>query len=346
MHRKDNKRMGLLSYIKGDRKGRKAHNLEREAMQDPFLADALEGYGNVADPELDIRLDRMEKAIEAMSQPVIRDYMSGEHVMPHSKAGYPAVYAAAKRPADDYDMGGNAARTSGQSRSSRRRRRSYVFWLCAAAVMLFVCTISFELGILSGEKHNALIAMNDMEQVTVDMPQAPATDMACYEQEPMIIPETSSAENSAKQLASDAVESAARHSSTPAATDSPGTAAANRREQAKQDKAEHKTTACKMGRRNETVHFNACNTVPHPVAGYKAYYEYIYERLELPSGPETDGLNGIAVLSFNVDENGQPGDFMIVECSSRQVAELIIEIMKDCGTWTGSGPVPSFTLVY
>ncbi|MDR2764461.1 MAG: energy transducer TonB [Tannerella sp.] len=34
----------LLKYIQGERKGKEAHRLEREAMQDPFLAEALEGF--------------------------------------------------------------------------------------------------------------------------------------------------------------------------------------------------------------------------------------------------------------------------------------------------------------
>ncbi|GHT40666.1 hypothetical protein FACS189437_06580 [Bacteroidia bacterium] len=39
--------MSLLQYIQGVRKGQEAHHLEREAMHNPFLADALEGYDKV-----------------------------------------------------------------------------------------------------------------------------------------------------------------------------------------------------------------------------------------------------------------------------------------------------------
>ncbi|MBY2899699.1 hypothetical protein AE938_12675 [Bacteroides fragilis] len=48
--------MKLLDYIRGDRKGKEAHRLEKEAMRDPFLADALEGYsrvGNGADEQIE-----------------------------------------------------------------------------------------------------------------------------------------------------------------------------------------------------------------------------------------------------------------------------------------------------
>jgi len=39
--------MNILDYIKGQRKGKEAHRLEKEAMNDPFLSDALEGFENV-----------------------------------------------------------------------------------------------------------------------------------------------------------------------------------------------------------------------------------------------------------------------------------------------------------
>ena len=39
--------MSLLAYIQGKRKGKTAHDIERQAMQDPFLADALDGFDSV-----------------------------------------------------------------------------------------------------------------------------------------------------------------------------------------------------------------------------------------------------------------------------------------------------------
>lgn len=39
--------MKLLDYIRGIRKGKEAHRLEKESMKDPFLADAMDGYRQV-----------------------------------------------------------------------------------------------------------------------------------------------------------------------------------------------------------------------------------------------------------------------------------------------------------
>lgn len=54
--------MKLIDYITGNRKGREARRIEREAMDDPFLRDALEGYDAVpGDPTDAIR--RMQRRV-------------------------------------------------------------------------------------------------------------------------------------------------------------------------------------------------------------------------------------------------------------------------------------------
>lgn len=50
--------MKLLDYIRGTRKGKEAHRLQKEAMQDPFLADAMDGYDRAG--------ENQEQQIEAL----------------------------------------------------------------------------------------------------------------------------------------------------------------------------------------------------------------------------------------------------------------------------------------
>lgn len=54
--------MKLLNYIRGLRKGKEAHRLEKEAMQDPFLADAMDGYNSIGESQ--------EKQIELLRKRV------------------------------------------------------------------------------------------------------------------------------------------------------------------------------------------------------------------------------------------------------------------------------------
>ena len=67
--------MKLLDYIRGARKGKEAHRLEKEAMRDPFLADALEGYsrvGNGADEQIEeLRLRIRARAVRKRNHAVV-----------------------------------------------------------------------------------------------------------------------------------------------------------------------------------------------------------------------------------------------------------------------------------
>ena len=55
--------MKLYDYIFGGRRGRDANSLEREAMTDPFLADALEGYDSVSGNHAD-KLTELSQIID------------------------------------------------------------------------------------------------------------------------------------------------------------------------------------------------------------------------------------------------------------------------------------------
>lgn len=54
--------MSLFNYIRGNRKGKEAHRLEKDAMTDPFLADALEGFDTVDDDHM-ARLAALQKKL-------------------------------------------------------------------------------------------------------------------------------------------------------------------------------------------------------------------------------------------------------------------------------------------
>lgn len=58
--------MKFLNYIHGNRKGKEAHRIEKDAMEDPFLADAIEGYDSIPGNHAK-RIARMRSAITARS---------------------------------------------------------------------------------------------------------------------------------------------------------------------------------------------------------------------------------------------------------------------------------------
>lgn len=58
--------MKFIDYIHGSRKGKDAHRIEKDAMDDPFLAEAIEGYDSIRGNHAD-RIARMQSAITARS---------------------------------------------------------------------------------------------------------------------------------------------------------------------------------------------------------------------------------------------------------------------------------------
>lgn len=60
--------MKLLDYIRGIRKGKDAHRLEKESMQDPFLADALDGYLEV-EGDHEAQIQKLQERVQLASTP-------------------------------------------------------------------------------------------------------------------------------------------------------------------------------------------------------------------------------------------------------------------------------------
>jgi outer membrane biosynthesis protein TonB len=60
--------MKLFQYIQGERKGKAINHLEKEAMKDPFLADALEGFDKVTDNDHVLRIEEMRAKILHQTQ--------------------------------------------------------------------------------------------------------------------------------------------------------------------------------------------------------------------------------------------------------------------------------------
>ena len=64
--------MKLLDYIKGQRKGKDAHRIEKDSMKDPFLYEALEGFDSINDNHIE-RINYLQSRLRNQSKkkPVI-----------------------------------------------------------------------------------------------------------------------------------------------------------------------------------------------------------------------------------------------------------------------------------
>lgn len=63
--------MNIIDYLKGNRKGFEANRLEKDAMRDPFLQEALEGFDAVDDDHM-ARLSALQQQLGGASQPETR----------------------------------------------------------------------------------------------------------------------------------------------------------------------------------------------------------------------------------------------------------------------------------
>ena len=63
--------MNVKEYIQGQRHGKKANQLERQAMDDPFLQDAIDGFDSVEGDHLSV-IEKLEKRVSSTRKPISR----------------------------------------------------------------------------------------------------------------------------------------------------------------------------------------------------------------------------------------------------------------------------------
>ena len=130
--------MKLLRYIQGLRKGKDAHRIERDAMTDSFLADALDGFDEVDGNHAE-RIERMQRRIAQLSQ---KDH----HMAAARAAAKKAVLSEvvmedfSAEACDEKEMLVAEPIKSEAPIVEKKKRRSLVVWLAAAAVLLFIAT--------------------------------------------------------------------------------------------------------------------------------------------------------------------------------------------------------------
>lgn len=59
--------MKFLDYIKGQRKGKDAHRIEKDSMKDPFLYEAIDGFDSIDDNHIE-RINNIQNRLKAKSK--------------------------------------------------------------------------------------------------------------------------------------------------------------------------------------------------------------------------------------------------------------------------------------
>ena len=168
--------MQLKDYIQGNRKGKEANRLERDAMNDPFLQDALEGFDAVTGDHAQI-ISRLENKINNPAAEITQN--------------------------DDLSI---------DARKPRQNRKGYYYWSVAASILLIIGFGFFFLWD-SNEQMPTIVMIQSPEKEAiqveemVSMPEEPETPVphspapALSEQVTRELPDMASRASAVKQSA-------------------------------------------------------------------------------------------------------------------------------------------------
>ena len=250
--------MSLINYINGLRHGKDAHQLEREAMQDPFLSDAIDGYDLVKESQIE-RLGDMRRRI---------------------------------------------------SHKAVRTNRQFTYAGIAASLVAFV---AFGCYLLFNEKSESFLAENIVEDKPVSM------SAMIEENEDFVsaINDHSAGDSSdiavvAIDIPKDDEKEKPQELIIPASLDKV-------------------LSQSDISQTNKKV---AKLETPEPEVGWKNYKKYLKDSLHHPSDVDCAKLKGIVVVTFNVDEDGKPYDFIISKSLCPDADAEAIRLIKDGCLWT------------
>lgn len=282
--------MKLWQYIQGNRRGKEAHLIEKEAMKDPFLADALEGYENVSGNH-QREANKLQKNIIKRQKQI-------------------AANAAGKKP---FNLKGWAIAAS-------------VLLVVGAGAWFMLNDFQFskeshtpppstpradlakapEPVIATSQTEDADSILPISPQQPMAMAAAPTTSVVPTEA-PVVVKEESKKEEK-KQIEEEKTVIA-----TPEATVTPPAAVA----------AEAPVAAT---RNTESISTASPNSEPE--AGLEAYHSYIKRNLVRPTDDECRNVKGTVIVEFKVGQSGRPYNIRVSQglCTSinKEAIRLII----------------------
>jgi len=299
--------MKLRHYIKGSRKGKEANRLEREAMTDPFLAEALEGYDKMPDAHVE-RIDVMRKRISTNTRKrhktIYTWSVAASIIVVFSLGGYFLLQNT------KYSNPVQIAQDISEERHIEQ--------------------------IPEAEPEKA-IALNQREQQSPP-PPAPSTMDKETIPELQVLSEEVSAPMA---IIAEADAIAEDQSNIEEEMEIP--VAARARALSGQDRAMAKQKVD----RDEMLEVQAQSKpaednfiTSNPVIGDQAYLEYIKKNITKPTDIECKEVKGRVVVSFLVNDKGRPYDLKIIRSICPSLDKEAIRLIEKGPDWTqGNQPV-------
>ncbi|MDR2915517.1 MAG: hypothetical protein LBV74_11900 [Tannerella sp.] len=321
--------MKLIEYIKGRRHGREAHLLEKESMRDPLLSDAIDGFDSVEGSHIE-RIEEMRHRISKQSHRTNRwlAYVGiaasvlicvtiGGYFIFNDKSdnliakSEPSVEERAadkqihkneivsENKSADYSREQEAGRdVSGKEseQASDKQRKTTVKDIAENATA--VNEVIVPPVVASEEASSQLVAEDKFQQermlAEAEIAESQAQNAEIHDD---ISLENQTTEKKKAQELKQPATGLAR-----AAT------------------GQEKKTATRL----ET---------PEPKIGWKAYKKYLKDSLRRPDG-DCSKSKGTVEVTFHIDENGNPYDFVIGKSLCPDADTEAIRLVKEGGLWT------------
>lgn len=315
--------MNYRRYIQGDRKGRDANRIEREAMTDPFLADALEGYEQAESLETK-RIGDIRKEIKLKTRRRhfrIRNWTVAASLLICTGLGAYFLLNTNKFPAAD-----RIAQSAPE-------------------------TVADEVEMIRQDS-----AVDETLAVSRPVPSAPA------EAESLVIEDIAIADNKednilaeeAEETAQEAVQEQAQTAkeipakpqaavvaaAPPMATQAEERIADNQDED-KQALDEVVVIAYGTQKRSRET-----TAPPQPVIGNRAYKKYLKEHLVRPTDDECKDIKGKVTVLFHIGNDGKPYNFTIKKALCPSADKEAIRLIEEGPLWTTGNKEVSITIKF
>jgi hypothetical protein len=300
----------LLKYIQGQRKGKDAHRIEREAMQDAFLAEALEGFEAVDGPHA----ERIASIGRRLSSRTRRAYLRTGRLAAAASLLLCLLaggYFLLSRP-----QSGKFVAQSASPSETAPEEEEPAFPAPSRAV-----------GNAYRQRATAPAAA----------PEKPPSPAPAADEPAAAAAEDDSLNEMKMEVASGgetpylAEEEAA--APAPGALSVPDKVAAEKRMPEVKKMAMADRAAAKSMEKPPLP-------VPEPQTGMKAYREYLAKALIRPSEGACAGVKGTVEIEFRIDAQGNPYDFTVKRSLCPEADREAIRLIGRGSRWTGDPSQP------
>ncbi|MDR3118325.1 MAG: hypothetical protein LBU44_02720 [Mediterranea sp.] len=287
--------MKLWRYIQGNRKGTEAHRVEIEAMKDPFLADALEGYEKTPGnhqrkaARLQKEITRRQQRITNKSTNKKTDSLKAWNIAVGIliAAGIGIWFLLDNTPVKDTSL------------ASRLEEKSLL-----VAVDSIDSNLSDDpVEVIPKKPQTAQAVTDNAEKKEIQKIAEPVS-----EESPVVTEETEAAPVPETQAIFQEAEANAQTTTGISINDKEPAAAITRDEHA--------------------APITSDAVSPQPVVGMQAYMDYIKRNTKHPTDDECRDVKGSVVVMFKIGQSGRPYNIRVTEglCSSinKEAIRLII----------------------